>query len=363
MNSTPRRSGRQGPGQDPEAQRELAAMLPAPGRPELAQNRHRVLKEHLMEHITREAAQAAQTVESDGSGEGAVRAGRDGRGVWPPTRLPRPTRRFRRFAAPLALALVVTVGVVVVDRVRDGADTQQVTVAERREAERLLNRIAGAAGHRSADSVRDDQYIYTRSQGSSSVLGGPDRLVRDSRGKVVSAVPYEGPVLREQWDPVDGKRDGLRRSEALDARDWPEDARTQGMAMSDVPYLTFRQLRTLPTDPDALLKRLYRDTEGMQSDRTEAIAEYVRVVLPQATLLPDLSAALYRATARLPGVRVVQHVEDASGRKGIGLTFADAEDDPAWVFDPTSLAYLGTTRTALLEVGVADKKGQAPQTS
>ncbi|MET8468708.1 CU044_5270 family protein [Streptomyces sp. NPDC004856] len=357
MNGNPRRSGRRAPGQDgrdgqsPEEYRELAGLLPAPARPELGQDRHRVLREHMMEHITREATRSAEP---------------DDRATPSLTPLPPPERRFRRLAAPLALVVVVTAGAVVVDQVRDGAGgagTQQVTVAERREAERLLNRIAGAAGRRPADTVRDDQYIYTRSQGDSSVLGGPDRLVRDREGDIVGAAPYEGPVVSEQWDPVDGKRDGLRRYEALDARDWPEEARTQDMAMSGVPYLTFRELRALPTDPDALLKKLYRDTKGVQSDRTEAVVEYIRVILGQATLLPDLGAALYRATARLPGVRVVRNVEDAAGRKGIGLAFAGSRDHVTWVFDRSSLAYLGTTRTALLEVGVADQKGRAPKGS
>ncbi|MET9742487.1 hypothetical protein ABZY90_30535, partial [Streptomyces sp. NPDC006422] len=111
MNGNPRRSGRRAPGQDgrdgqsPEEYRELAGLLPAPARPELGQDRHRVLREHMMEHITREATRSAEP---------------DDRATPSLTPLPPPERRFRRLAAPLALVVVVTAGAVVVDQVRDG---------------------------------------------------------------------------------------------------------------------------------------------------------------------------------------------------------------------------------------------------
>ncbi|MBT2409910.1 hypothetical protein J7I94_04960 [Streptomyces sp. ISL-12] len=63
--------------------------------------------------------------------------------------------------------------------------------------------------------------------------------------------------------------------------------------------------------------------------------------------------------------------ETPTGRTGIGLTYtasggsggsggSGAKDaNGYWVFDAKSLAYLGTTESALLEVGVTDEKGEA----
>ncbi|MFJ2558892.1 MULTISPECIES: hypothetical protein [unclassified Streptomyces] len=226
---------------------EPAELLPAPGRPVLAQDRHRVLREHLMEHITHEH-------ESTHEQSGAT--------TTPP---PSPARRrLILVAAPLALAAVVGLGVVAVDTAQDGkhgTTAADVTAAAPQKATQLLDRIALAAADRPAVTARDDQYVYTKSQGAAVELG------------------------------VDG------------------------------------------------------------------------AIMDEATLLPDLSAAIYRATAKLPGASVVDHVKDAAGREGVGLTFKGAPKGYAWVFDSSSLVYLGTTDAALLEVGVTDKTGDVPVSS
>ncbi|WP_406210787.1 CU044_5270 family protein [Streptomyces sp. NBC_01017] len=210
--------------------------------------------------------------------------------------------------------------------------------------------MALAAAKRPAATVRDDQYIYTKSQGSAAELGvqfnDPAELAK-----------REGAVRSEQWDSVDGKRSGLRKGVAVDDPD-----KKMTMAMYGTGYLTFRQLQALPTDPDALLKRLYSDTRMGPDRRLEIALENIGAIIDNATLLPDLSAGLYRAMAELPGAQVVDHVKDAAGREGIGLTFKDAPEGSTWVFDSSSLVYLGTTRIAL-RIGVADKKGEAPVSS
>ncbi|MFD0312688.1 CU044_5270 family protein [Streptomyces flavalbus] len=340
MNTHPRRRDQ------PDSHQDLAEMLPAPGRPVLAQDRHRVLKEHLMAHLTHESAHEP----SDS-----------------PT-VPERRRLGRRpvlVAVAVALAAVVGLGAVAVDGARNGKEgtATEATANDTRKATRLLDQIALAAAERPAVTVRDDQYVYTESQGSAVELGVDfttvEELVRQEE-QGVTAPPYEGAVRREEWMPVDGSRDGLRKGVAVD-----DPARRMDMAMGvGTGYLTYRQLEDLPTEPDALLKRLYGDAENVEPGRrAEVVIENVGVIIDGATLLPDLSAALYRAMAELPGARVVEHVKDAAGRAGVGLTFEGSPDGYAWVFDSSSLVYLGTTKTALLEVGVTDKKGEAPVTS
>ncbi|MFI5885195.1 CU044_5270 family protein [Streptomyces sp. NPDC051554] len=326
---------------------ELAESLPAPGRPVLAQDRHRVLREHLMEHITREH----ETINEQSA----------------TTTTPPPSRARRRLvlvAAPLALAAVVGLGVVAVDSAQDGRHgtaAAGVTAADRLKATRLLDRIALAAADRPAVTARDNQYIYTKSQGSAAELGvdfsSPEELAQHKG--TFTAKAYKGAVRQEQWNSVDGRRDGLRKGVAL-----ADPSRKMTMDMKGTGYLTFRQLQALPTDPDALLKKFSADAGNVTAARrTEVVVENLGAIIDEATLLPDLSAAIYRATAELPGVSVVDHVKDAAGREGVGLTFKGAPKGYAWVFDSSSLVYLGTTDAALLGVGVADKTGEAPVSS
>jgi hypothetical protein len=339
MNTNPLRRAQ------PVDHQDLAELLPAPGRPVLARDRHRVLREHLMAHITHEATQelSATTTSSPK----------------PPAR-----RRLVLVAAPLALAAVVGLGVVAVDNVPDGKHgtaAAAVTADDHQKATRLLDRIALVAAARPAVTVRDDQYIYTKSQGSAGELGvdfnNPEELAKHKG--LFTPKAYDGAVRREQWDSVDGKREGLRKGVSI-----ADPAKTMTMDMSGVGYLTFQQLQALPTDPKALLKKLSGDAANVKSARrTEVVVENLGAIIDDATLLPDLSAAIYRAMAELPGIRVVDHVKDAAGREGVGLTFEGAPKGYAWVFDSAGLVYLGTTDAALMGVGVADATGEVPATS
>jgi hypothetical protein len=321
---------------------ELAELLPAPGRPVLSRDRHRVLREHLMQHITHEHETTREQ-----SATTAIAPRRPAR------------RRLVLVAAPLALAAAVGLGVVVVDNTRE--NTSGTAAADHQKAAQLLDRIALAAAARPLVTARGDQFIYTKSQGSAAELGvdfsTPEELAKNKKPSSVKA--YPGAVRQEQWDAVDGKADGLRTGVAL-----ADPAKKMTMTMSGAGYLTFQQLQALPTDPDALLKKLSADAGNVKpARRTEVVVENLGAIIGDATLLPDLSAAIYRALAQLPGVHVVDHVKDAAGRDGVGLTFTGAPKDYAWVFDTSSLGYLGTTDAALLGVGVADKTGEVPNSA
>ncbi|WP_445519176.1 CU044_5270 family protein [Streptomyces sp. NEAU-174] len=347
MNTDPRRPDQ------PVDHQELATLLPAPGRPVLRRDRHRVLREHLMEHI----GNSDETVHE--------RSGTTSTSPAPPAR-----RRLVLIAAPLALAAVVGVGAVAVDAVRDDGKSGTTatgvggTTAEHRQAAQLLGRIAVVAADRPAVTVRDDQFIHTKSRGSSAVWGGPTKPVRDAKGNIIGTKTYKGNVQSDEWRPVTGERDGLRRLTALTPDDGFDPSRKQDITMAPgTGYLTFRQLQALPTDPDALLRKLESGNGVVTSRLTETVFENVGAILDQATLLPDLSAALYRAVAKLPDVRVVKNVKDGAGRTGIGLTYTNRRNPSKtthgyWVFDAKSLAYLGTDRSALLDVAVTDDKGK-----
>ncbi|MBA2949648.1 hypothetical protein [Streptomyces himalayensis] len=147
---------------------------------------------------------------------------------------------------------------------------------------------------------------------------------------------------RSDWQAVDGKRAGLARITVLSG---PSGRGTKTMRLdADPNAVTYRELQALPTDPAAPYRKIWADTEGQEPTQEEAALE-------------TIGAALYRAAARIPGVFVV---EDAAGRRGIGLAFADGDDRDVWVFDRTTLHYLGSDEVALLDVGVVNKIGKTP---
>ena len=85
------------------------------------------------------------------------------------------------------------------------------------------------------------------------------------------------------------------------------------------PGFTASQLQHLPTHPAALLRAIERraahanDPNGYRGDPWEG--GFPLLVAP---IQPQLRAALYRALASLPGVRVLGH-EEVGGRRGIAL--------------------------------------------
>ncbi|PAZ10932.1 hypothetical protein CLM62_38455 [Streptomyces sp. SA15] len=313
---------------NPEEREELARLLPSPGEPVLTSDRHDLLQEHLMRELTKEVQDTREITTAPGARERA------------------PRRRFAMIAVPLATATAVAATVVV-------STVGSKTPTTDQEAVDLLNRIAAVAAAKKSVTVRDDQYVYIRTQGSLEITE-----VEDSGTQI---------FRRSNWTAVNGKRPGLARITVLSGPNLPGHRTAKGtpedMRLSPNPNVTtYRELEALPTDPDALLKKIYADTKGQGPTHHGAALEMIGDMLDDATLLPEVGAALYRATAKIPGVSVVENAKDLAGRPGIGLTFKDRDDRDTWVFDKKSLNYLGSEEEALLGVGVVDKIGETPGT-
>ncbi|WP_329156992.1 CU044_5270 family protein [Streptomyces sp. NBC_01717] len=75
-------------------------------------------------------------------------------------------------------------------------------------------------------------------------------------------------------------------------------------------FLTWKRLESLPTDPDALERRLGDDVFGK-----------VSILLQDAPLAPEVRAALFKIMARTEGVKLIGQVEDTKGRKGTAVEF------------------------------------------
>lgn len=146
---------------------------------------------------------------------------------------------------------------------------------------------------------------------------------------------------------------------------------------------TYKWLATLPTDPEALRALLYRETEPWGSEtQDETVFANVGQMLSTTIMPPATASALYKVVEKIPGVRVVPDAVDAAGRHGFGITRKDpgSMTRDEWIFDRTTLAYLGSRHymtghegdgsagetlygvDAVMQRGVVDRPGDVPAT-
>ncbi|MFB7049743.1 CU044_5270 family protein [Streptomyces microflavus] len=212
----------------------------------------------------------------------------------------------------------------------------------------LLERAALVAAATPQTKVRAGQYTYIKTVGHTSVLSekktGEMELLRQDEGM-------------EQWTSVDGSAQTLQRKNGSDAL-LPG---TSGQGTLNSP--THKLLDGLPTDPQALLKRISDDVaenHGSGSDST--IGPHQEAFVTIGDLLrnggtpPDLTAALYRAAALIPGVDIVPDAMDAAGRRGVAVARTHNGERIEWIFDESTVRLLGE-RTVLVEDNAWGKAG------
>ncbi|MET9410830.1 CU044_5270 family protein [Streptomyces sp. NPDC002935] len=332
---------------------ELARLLPAPGDPHLSLDRHLLLEEHLMSEIQPAAPAPA------------------------PSR--RPARRVLLIGVPVtaaalagAFAFTALTGSggsgpaaatpppveAPVVRIEPGSTAQLASTVEH---------IAAAASARKTPEPGPGQYIYIKSKVSYLVVSHTDA---DESKALVQPLH-----IREVWNSPDGKQGWL---------DEPGYKPKGGITLdSDVESSlggpSYDYLKTLPTDPDALLKKIYKETKGQGNSPDQEAFATVGDLLREQLAPAKLNAALYRAAAKIPGVVVVDHAKDAAGREGIALAHVDQKsgDRTEWIFDRKTYAYLGSRAvqvkqaygikpgtviqsTAVLERAVVDAQKQRP---
>jgi len=312
---------------------ELSRLLPAPVSADLPADRHRLLKEHLMQEFTETTAHATA----------------------------RPQRRRRlvvSLVAATAVAGAVAAGAVVA--LRDDPTKAPATQASHSPAAPLpdtlvvqfVNQVV-LAGKRYTATVGKDQFLYVKSRIAFRNAGGG--------GKDLGLDPLHD---REIWLPGDTSKQAMIR----------ENGHTDEFTVTQTNEQLFA---ALPTDPHRLLEKIYRDTagagDGPGQEAFKTIHGYLTDALPPN---PEVLTALYQAAALIPGVEKVDAV-DAIGRHGVALALHDPVDGSRseWIFDAKTFRYLGEREvqveptdgrkagaingtTAVLVVAVVDKAGQ-----
>ncbi|MER6694167.1 CU044_5270 family protein [Streptomyces minutiscleroticus] len=269
-----------------------------------------------------------------------------------PVVAPRRGNPFLRRAVLLPAAGFALAGAVVAGVVLSGGDgggktalatgpalTTRIGAADAEGAPRLLDRISLAAADVSGPAPRAGQYIYI----ASKVAGTYLRTV-DDKTEVVSQELHS----RQVWNSLDGHDGWL--IEAGETSD-------EGMALSsDTPLSSaYDALVELPTDPDKLLQRIYRDSDAVRDHevpRDQAAFVAIGDLLTESYPPADLAAALYKAAARIPGVVAVEDAVDAMGRHGVAIARQNDADGERteWIFDKKTLRFLGERNVVVKKV-------------
>ncbi|WP_326680839.1 CU044_5270 family protein [Streptomyces sp. NBC_01237] len=231
----------------------------------------------------------------------------------------------------------------------------------------LLERAALVAAATPQTKARAGQYTYIKTVGHTSVLSetktGEMALLRQDEGM-------------EQWTSVDGSAQTLQRKNGSDT------LLPGNPGQGNLNSPTYNLLDGLPTDPEALLKRISDDAEenhgaGSESTTGPHQEAFVTIgdLLRNGGTPPDTTAALYRAAALIPGVDVVPDAVDAAGRHGVAVARTHDGERIEWIFDESTVRLLGertvlvednawgkagtvVTSVALIDSGIVDEAGQ-----
>ncbi|WP_159770479.1 CU044_5270 family protein [Streptomyces sp. HM190] len=257
-------------------------------------------------------------------------------------RLPRPAIALPALAATVAAvigAVLVTSG----GPARPGgvatgpALTTTIGVANAEDAPRLLDEIALAAADGTHPVARPGQYIYIESKTA-------DTFVRTVDGE--SSLASHALHTRQVWQSPDGTKGWLIDPAVNDGPEGetlslPDEQGNTPRANLNAP--SYDYLAKLTTDPDTLLAKIYKETEGHGNTPDQQAFTTIGDLLGESYPPAELVPALFKAAAKIPGVVVVDDAVDAVGRRGVAVARLDETSGQReeWIFDKKTHHYLG----------------------
>jgi hypothetical protein len=336
MNRTP--WGRR---REPLDHAELAGLLPPPGDPVLPHDRLTTLEEHLMNEIQQARSQKA----TEAQPQPVI--------LFPAPPPERPRRDGRRLAlvgAAVAVAVLAGVAGAVQFTGREAGEAAgppegavpasivQVAQGTTDGLSSTVDRISGAAEREKLPEPQPGQFLYIKSQ-VSWLETSQNVDTGESRTYVQKLHP------RQVWMSPDGRKGWLiepgndnTSEDGLTLDDDREDPARPSIGAPSYDYL-----KTLTTDPDELLKKIYKETEGQGNGPDQQAFTTIGDLVMEQVMPAELASALYRAAAKIPGVVVVDDTTDAVGRHGIAIARTDetSGDRTEWIFDAETFSYLG----------------------
>ncbi len=246
------------------------------------------------------------------------------------------------------------------------------------DAAYVLSRAADTVETRPAVHPRANQWAYTKQVSTPELVQVPDPR------QPTSTIPPQKPLITERWVRFDGTQEASLG--AMYIGDDPDHLRiykTKTESDEKTPLQAYAYLASLPTDTDALVKRICPDGSTPMLLNACVFAMAARY-LPDVTMPPRLLAAVYRALSRLPYVTVRRDVIDLAGRHDLAIAEAYPGDfqSEEILLDPTTYEYRGeqptwtqggplvspngatavhdTTASARLAAGIVDRPGARP---
>ncbi|MEU1407666.1 CU044_5270 family protein [Streptomyces sp. NPDC005728] len=258
-------------------------------------------------------------------------------------RLPRPAITLPAMAAALAGAVVAGVSMSGGGGVRDGgvatgpALTTRIGATTTKGVPQLLDQISLAAADGSHPAVKPGQYVYIESKTADSYLKTVGDRTTVAGHELHRRQVWESPDGTEGW-LIDPAVNDSSEGETLSLPD--EQGNTPEAFLNNPSY---DYLSKLTTDPDALLAKIYKETEGHGNSPDQEAFTTIGDLLGESYPPAQLYPALFRTAAKIPGVVVVQDAVDAVGRHGVAVARLDETSGrrEEWIFDQKTHVFLG----------------------
>ncbi|MGW0708228.1 CU044_5270 family protein [Streptomyces sp. NPDC002643] len=351
--------------QNPAEWDESAAELLSRTARDLPPGRHRFHKEQLMAqiHDMRQDVQGVQGARGERTETAAAPATTT---VRPRRlRLPRPAFALPALAAAVAAAVIAGVSLSGGDGtgVRDSgvatgpALTTEIGSATTKGVPQLLDEISLAAADTTHPDVAPGQYIYIESKTAQTYI-----KTVDDKSSLVSDELHR----RQVWESPDGTKGwlidpGVNDSPEGETLSLPDERGDTPEATLNAP--SYDYLADLTTDPDALLAKIYKETEGQGNSPDQQAFATIGDLLGESYPPAELYSALFKAAAKIPGVVVVEDAVDADGRHGVAVARLDETSGQReeWIFDKKTHVFLGE-RIVQIHKGTGDDALLTPGT-
>jgi hypothetical protein len=342
---------------------ELARLLPVPAARDLPAGRQQILKEHLMTELHQMEPESRPLPAS------------------PPRKRKRPYGLFA-VAGAGALAVAVAATAFVIGGAAPTHPGSSPQASKPVTAAVLLARIASAAASQPAPTVRDNEFMYIRSEVAYEI----DAIDNNGHETTTMEKPHE----RQIWLPAanicvtglvkeGGSSTPLSPFPVVNGKVQPPSKADLGgfqlnftcPSEGHLGDASYRLLQSLPTNPKALLNYLKAGKKYTNDDPLQEIGDMIK----EAIIPPAVAAALYRVAALLPGATVVPDAVNAGGQHGIAIAWSPTNGAQTyrneWIFDKKTLQYIGERdynvktgvvngESAILQRAFVNKAGELP---
>ncbi|MCZ0978936.1 CU044_5270 family protein [Streptomyces diastatochromogenes] len=209
-----------------------------------------------------------------------------------------------------------------------------------------------------APNVRPGEYVYVKSlvaHAGRDAAGGPAALPPAHQRECGSPRRQPaGAAARAGCRRHGTRRRGARVRTGPSRGHAPEDHHGGGAALRHEPDPRVRGCASHGSGR-AAAPGPGPDAHG-RGDADQRAFTAIGTLLAETWAPPKVTAALYEAAARIPGVTVLSSAKDAAGREGVAVARTSHGEQTQWIFDRATSAFLGE-RTVLTGTTSAGRAG------